>query len=312
MIRFSRYNPPDQQQEEQAFLKELLSGSIPAQTKMTRPVALRSTTEQRRLAFRAFLQRTWVDHALERIERLLVGAVVLVFGFWLLNTYGYDWLYEHGYLSHLHPPVAATATSFGYPRTPGDYWQAQAGTAAPAPDQGHTHASSLPFTTPGMNVPAASGPDYLAPQAISVAPEPADRRPARLTIPAIQLDTPVREVFVEDGIWQVADYAAGYHHGSALPGDPQGNTVMAGHAGLRGSVFRDLGALKPADPVFVEAGNWQYQYHVRQLVHALPTQVELMEQTSTPVLTLITCTDWDTRRLVVIADLVASRPIQER
>lgn len=304
MIRFSGVHQPDQEQEEQAFLQNLLVAHIPARKTMTRPVALRSTSEQRHLALRSFLRRTWFDDTLDRLEKVLVLAVVGFFGFWLFNSYGYDWLYAQGFLARQYPLIAGTTATFPYPRSSGDYWRSEALITAPPPE----HAQALPFTTPAMHDGAAR-PDYLSPQILVVPPEPSDRRPYRLTIPAIQVDTPVQEVFIEHGMWQVADYAAGYHHGSALPGDV-GNVVMAGHAGLRGSVFRDLGNLRPSNDIFVESGGWRYRYQVRQVLHVWPTQVEITSPTPSPVLTLITCTDWDTKRLVVIADLVDSRPVQ--
>jgi sortase A len=155
---------------------------------------------------------------------------------------------------------------------------------------------------------ATQGPAFLAPQTMAASPVQADQRPQRMYIPRVGLDTPVIEVFLEGSTWQVADYAAGYHHGSALPGTP-GNTVMAGHAGLRGAVFRDLPNLTTGDEVVIDTGDWRYHYRVREIKNVWPTQVEVMDPTPTPTLTLITCTNWDTQRLVVVADLVDARPL---
>jgi sortase A len=157
-------------------------------------------------------------------------------------------------------------------------------------------------------LPATPVPDYISPRALRVSPVFSEQRPQRLIIPAIELDTPVKEVYIQDGIWQVADYAAGYHHGSAFPGEP-GNTVIAGHAGLRGAVFRSLGTLRAGDDVLLDAGGNRYRYRVREQLSVWPTQTEVMRPTETPVLTLITCTAWDTQRLVVIADLVDTHPL---
>jgi sortase A len=121
----------------------------------------------------------------------------------------------------------------------------------------------------------------------------------------------VKEVFIVDGVWEVAEYAAGYLHGTALPGNYSsegGNTVLAGHAGLRGAVFGSLGALSAGDDIYLDAGGWRYHYRVREVKSVWPTQVEVLDLTSTPVLTLLTCTNWDTQRLVVVADLVGSKP----
>ena len=137
---------------------------------------------------------------------------------------------------------------------------------------------------------------------LAVAPQP-----NHLSIPSIQLDTPVKEVFVVDGAWEVADYAAGYLHDTGLPGS--GNTVLAGHAGIRGAVFRDLGALVANDDIYLDAAGWRYHYRVRDAKSVWPNQVEVLDPTPKPVLTMMTCTNWDTQRLVVVADLIDSKPI---
>ncbi len=273
-----------------------------------RPVSLYSTATQRQLALKPFLQRTWVDDLLRQVERVLVCLLLLRGGYWFLDGYGRDWLYALR-LANSTPTVQSPSV-----------WQAHhmapAGRAAAIDNTTDAVdlldvaqlARSLPFTPPDMveTVPIR---DYIAPQDMIVpAMGGEDPRPRRLLIPAIGIDSSVVEVFVVDGVWQVAEYAVGYHHGSGLP-HQDGNTVMAGHAGLRGSVFRDLGQLQPGAEILVEAGRWQYHYHVREIKNVWPTQIEVMAPTSTPVLTLITCTAWDTQRLVVVADLVGSTPL---
>jgi sortase A len=106
----------------------------------------------------------------------------------------------------------------------------------------------------------------------------------------------------------VAEYAAGYLHGSGLPGDP-GNMALAGHAGLFGGVFRDLGGLAAGDEVLVDAAGWRYSYRVRESKAVWPDQIEVLDPTPTATLTLLTCTNWDMQRLIVVADLVAAKPL---
>src|SRR5262249_49803249 len=151
--------------------------------------------------------------------------------YWLLDGYGRDWLHSLQQQSAQAAGGVATAAPV----------VALAPTAhinAPPQPASMQAARALPFTTPDMEQ-QIDPPDYLAPGTVAAPPLPKDQRPQRLLAPSIGIDTPVTEVFVQDGAWQVADYAAGYHHGSALPGEV-GNTVMAGHAGLRGGVFRNL------------------------------------------------------------------------
>jgi sortase A len=247
------------------------------------------------VALRPYLLRTWFDHTLHIAERALVLSAVAVFLYWLGDGYGRDWLHELRSAQPAQAALDAAAVPTPTMRLP------DTAPPAAAPD-----LPALPFTTPDMDAPPA-GSDYMAPQQVLTMPVAADPRPQRLIMPTIGVDTPVKDVFVVDGAWQVADYAAGYHDGTTLPGNT-GNTVLSGHAGLRGGVFRDLGNLRPGDDVTIETGGWSYTYRVRALESVWPTQIEVMNATPTPVLTLITCTNWDTQRLIVVADLISARP----
>jgi sortase A len=159
--------------------------------------------------------------------------------------------------------------------------------------------------------------DYLAPARMYVAPPkpapvvaevapqptpPADMRPTHLIIPALNLDSPIVEVFVQDGAWQVADYAVGYHHGTGVVG--ASNMVLAGHKGIRGSVFGQLEQIKPGDDILVDAAGQRYHYRVRTTGRVWPNQVDVMFPTEQAQVTLLTCTNWDTQRFTVIADFI--------
>ncbi|GAB4214613.1 MAG: sortase [Roseiflexaceae bacterium] len=277
---------PTDNQEPHDLLQALLEKPPAPRGVSLTPAALRSVEAQRDHALRGFLRRTWVDGILKHAEPLLLLAALVVFGFWLADGPLRDWLYAREQQASATPaPVRAPA--------------AQPTAAAEA------QAAALPFVTSAMSETGELD-GVLAPRRALPAPREVAPQPTRLTIPAIQVDTPVKEVFVVDGVWEVAEYAAGYLHGTALPGD--GNTALAGHAGLRGAVFRDLGRLKPGDDVYLEAGGWSYRYRVRSLTNVWPTQIEVLDQTPTPVLTMLTCTNWDTQRLVVVADLIDAKP----
>lgn len=283
--------------EDQALLDQLLADAPPSQRDLLRPARLVSASEQRSIAMRPFRVRTWVDTALLRAERALVLAAVIAFCYWLADGYGRDWL-------HAWSTAQARAEAAAAPTPAANLGRPHTAPAAAAP-----RLPALPFTDPAPAAPSAPpAADFLAPQAAAARPSAADPRPLRFAIPGLGLDSPVDEVFVVDGVWEVAEYAVGYHHGSALPGNI-GNMVVSGHAGLRGAVFRDLGRLKAGDEVVVETGGWRYVYRVRTSVNVWPTQVEVMDPTPTAVLTMITCTNWDTQRLVVIADLYDARPL---
>jgi sortase A len=132
---------------------------------------------------------------------------------------------------------------------------------------------------------------------------PGTETPTWLEVPSINLQTPVVEVTIENGVWQVAEYAAGYHRGSARPGT-LGNTVISGHKGLSGAVFARLEEVDVGDAIYLTAGAHEYEYEIIGKQSVWPSQVEVLAPTSTPVLTLITCTAYDTQRLVVLARLI--------
>jgi sortase A len=145
--------------------------------------------------------------------------------------------------------------------------------------------------------------------------------PDRLAIPAIHVDTPVVElgwktnttasgsIFSE---WDVAEYAAGWHKNSAVPGEPD-NVVMSGHNNILGSVFRELDQLKRGDVIYVYAGGNKYAYDVNEVL-ILPekyatakqrqSNVRFIQPTGTERLTLVSCwpRDDNTHRIVVIAN----------
>ncbi|PDW01962.1 sortase [Candidatus Viridilinea mediisalina] len=290
---------PSQQPQEDDILSALLTSEVPSRCGQMRPTRLRSTTQQRAEALRGFLFRTWVDRALSVVERVLVVAVLAAFVYWLADGYGRDWLYARN-AAHTAPVELASNVAVSHAQTLET--TDQLGLALPftRPEDGLEASADLPSQRDAFLVPQ--------PMHERSATATTDPRPQRLHLPSIDASMRVDEVFLSNGVWQVAEYAAGYHHGTALPG-LVGNSVISGHAGLRGAVFRDLGRLKPGDQVVVETGNWRYTYHVRSLVNVWPHQVEVMAPTPTPVLTLITCTNWDLQRLIVVADLAEAHPL---
>lgn len=285
------------------LLAELLE-TPPAEVRL-RPVALRSVQDQRRVVLAPYPLRTWFDRALGVGERLLGIVVVVFFGWWLIDGYGRDWWHAR----YVAPVVAAQQTAVPLPAT---------ATAAPVKPAAHPELGvSLPvvdepWSRPGVQL------DYLAPARIYVAPPappaatptpapvavapPVDLRPTQLIIPALNLDSPVVEVFVQNGAWQVADYAVGYHHRTGVVGIS--NMVLAGHKGLRGGVFRQLEQIKPGDELIVVAAGQRYHYRVRTTGRVWPNQIDVMFPTEHAQVTLLTCTNWDTQRFTVIAEFI--------
>ena len=227
-----------------------------------------------------------LDKAIDTLIVLVLVLFVLALVFWILDTYVDPFLRRQ---SGAAPPAAGGSTSLW----PG-LGQVSSGT--------ETGGGLLPYVQPlSVTVPPA-GPAAQAPT-----PAPGTEMPKTLDIPAIGLRTAVVEVSKEDGIWQVAEYAAGYHRGTARPGTV-GNTVISGHKGLAGAVFARLEEVRIGDLVYLTTGSHEYRYQVVEKMSVWPTQVEVMDPTSVPVLTLITCTAYDTQRLVVVARLIQGYP----
>lgn len=148
---------------------------------------------------------------------------------------------------------------------------------------------------------------------------PAGADPTRIVIPAISLDAAVVTVGivekVENGVttrlWEVADYAAGFHGGMARPGHI-GNTVISGHNNIRGEVFKDIDKLQPGDDIYLWVGTNVYRYVVnaqyRLAVTGAPPEVQqenlkwIMDK-GDQRLTLVTCWPYwsNTHRTIIVA-----------
>ena len=137
--------------------------------------------------------------------------------------------------------------------------------------------------------------------------------PNRLRIPVMFLDSPVQEVMVNMGQWEVAPMDIGHHEGTANPGEA-GNMVLAGHRDINSALFRELDRLKPGDDIFVSNSLGEYHYIVRESMVVTPDHTEVMDPTPDHRLTLITCTPIgiDTQRLIVIATLEGSEGLSDR
>jgi len=149
--------------------------------------------------------------------------------------------------------------------------------------------------------------------------EPATSAPTWIQAPAIGLDAPVIEVGwrptylgnYEAMEWEVPDGAAGFHQGSAYPGQP-GNTVISGHHNIGGEVFRYLVDLNVGDEVILYVDKTPYHYRVvlRNIVREYGVSDEQRRDnarwiapTEDERLTLVTCWPYsgNSHRLIIVA-----------
>jgi sortase A len=163
---------------------------------------------------------------------------------------------------------------------------------------GHT-----PPDSPGGPAPAEI-PAHLRDLVSAVTPLPVPtsgpEQATRIRIPAIGVDAPV----IEGDDWETLKRGAGHHVGSANPGE-RGNCVISAHNDIFGEIFRDLPDLSLGDEVIVHTASRAYRYIVSQKRVIEPTEVDVMEPTSSPVLTLVSCYPYgiDTHRIVVVGEL---------
>ncbi|MEA5075141.1 MAG: class E sortase [Coriobacteriia bacterium] len=130
----------------------------------------------------------------------------------------------------------------------------------------------------------------------------------RIVIPAIELDS-----LVVNGV-TTADLrrGPGWIDWTDLPG-PTGTCGISGHRTTYGAPFGRLGELKPGDTIDVYSPYRRYRYSVTASLVVLPHQVEVVESTEDPSLTLTAChPPYSARyRLAVQADLIEVRRVSD-
>jgi LPXTG-site transpeptidase (sortase) family protein len=153
------------------------------------------------------------------------------------------------------------------------------------------------------------------------APQPpgAAALPTHLVINSVGIDSDIIPVgwsiIQKDGfeysIWQVADYAVGWHKTSVPLGQP-GNTVMAGHHNVNGEVFRDLVNVEVGDAVTIYSGNQKFEYVVElktivkekgEPVSVRKENAKWISPTDDERVTFVTCWPYtsNTHRVIVVA-----------
>jgi sortase A len=150
---------------------------------------------------------------------------------------------------------------------------------------------------------------------------PENLRPFVESLPVVGLPTPgpeqARSVFIPalwtspapvvqgDG-WEQLKKGVGQHLGTADPGDP-GNMVLSAHNDIFGELFRDLDRLNPGDEIRISTATREYVYRVTGTEIVEPTDVEVMDPTARPTLTLISCYPYliDSERIAVFAELAS-------
>lgn len=165
---------------------------------------------------------------------------------------------------------------------------------------GHTPPNSIGGARPNE----AEIPEHLRPIVQSLAsmplPTPSPQQAIRIQIPAIKVDAPV----VQGDGWEQLKKGVGQSLGTPNPGE-KGNIVLSAHNDIFGEIFRDLDKLQKGDQVILYTSQRSFTYVVVSTRIVEPTAVEVMAQTSEPIVTLISCYPYmvDNQRIVVVAHL---------
>lgn len=181
-------------------------------------------------------------------------------------------------------------------------------TTAPAIGVAYLPGGHTPPTSPdGAQPIEASIPEHLRPLVNVATPallptvEPQPEQPVRIEIPSIGVDAPV--VLGDD--WESLKLGVGHHIGSANPGE-RSNMVLSAHNDIYSQIFRHLDDVQLEDEIVVHTATRAFRYVVKAKRIIEPTQVEVLDPTRKPIVTLISCYPYliDTQRIVVVGELV--------
>ncbi len=141
---------------------------------------------------------------------------------------------------------------------------------------------------PAAQAPASGGapPVFLPPEIPAT----------QLIIPELGIDTGLTEAPRSGGSWDVSLFTDEIAHleGTAYPGTT-GNAVLAGHVHHTQGVgpFYRLRELQPGHLILARGEGIEYRYQVEWVKVVTPAEVEFIAPAAEPVLTLISCANWD-------------------
>jgi sortase A len=124
---------------------------------------------------------------------------------------------------------------------------------------------------------------------------------ARLEAPTVQMKVTVLEGTDDRTLRR----GAGHIEDTPFPGEP-GNVGIAGH---RDTDFRPLRRISVGDPLNLTTGDRIYRYRIKKTLIVGPDDVYVLDPTSEPTMTLVTCYPFEyighaPRRFIVQAELV--------
>jgi LPXTG-site transpeptidase (sortase) family protein len=164
-------------------------------------------------------------------------------------------------------------------------------------------AATAQIDVPGLPVPAGVAAGTAVPGATAAGGADAGKAPSlvecTLTVPALSLDLPVNACCDDQALKRSVCKFSGPAPGQA------GNYVIVGHNYLSGAQFARLKDLKPGDTATLAQGGKAYAYRVYALQTVTPENMAVLSVPGgNAELTLLTCSDNNTKRLLVRCRLV--------
>ncbi len=164
-------------------------------------------------------------------------------------------------------------------------------TSTPQPTLNQTEEVMLSTMLPNPPTLRPSPTPYLLPTAAG---------PRRLHIPRLDFTRPIPivELPLVDNSWDVSTlgHNIGWLDKTTWLESDWGNTVLVGHVQLNredpGPFYR-LRELEIGDEIMILEGDIEYLYEVTETFSVPATDITVTHPTTDPVLTLLTCTNWD-------------------
>ena len=237
-------------------------------------------------AYHRLLSRQKLKRVLDRF--LLLIELLAVFGLVFVIYSGINIIRDlNSEFAHSLTPATPTPTALYVPvilpsgHTPPD----SSGSSQPNEKEIPAHLLSIYLSKAPLPVPT-SGPEQAT----------------QIQIPAIGVDAPI----VQGDGWEQLKQGVAQYIGSANPGE-SGNMVLSAHNDVYGEIFRDLDQLEEGEEIIVNTANHSFTYIISNIQIVEPTDVDVMEPTPDPTVTLISCYPYwvDTHRIVVRASLKA-------
>ena len=129
-----------------------------------------------------------------------------------------------------------------------------------------------------------------------------------IEIPSINLKYPILEGTDE----KVLKQAVGHFESSALPGEGSNMTLIGHNNFILSEPFKKLDKVKEGDSVSIKTIDNQYHYEVVKIYTVDPYNKDIVKRSDETKLTLVTCTDDTSKRLVVEALLLNDNIIKDK